>query len=71
MNSQPSNFRKKNQTEVNDDECGTYNTNSQSKFKSTMIKYYPILCDYIEGNRLVKETITITGAGAGEASRNT
>lgn len=36
-----------------------------------MIKYYPILCDYIEGNMLVKETITITGAGASEASRNT
>ena len=40
---QSSNFRMKNWVEINDDTIGTYNTNSQTKFKTTMSK--SILCD--------------------------
>ena len=31
---QPTKFRKKNWVEINDDSLGTYNTNSQIKFKT-------------------------------------
>ena len=33
----PSKFRTKNWVEINDDWCGTYNTNGQIKFKTTML----------------------------------
>ena len=35
---QPSKFRTKNWVEINDDSQGTYNTNSQIKFKTSMLK---------------------------------
>ena len=35
---QPSNFRTKNWVEINGDSCRTYNTNSQIKFKPSMLK---------------------------------
>ena len=35
---QPSKFRTKSQVEINDDSRETYNTNSQIKFKTTMLK---------------------------------
>ena len=35
---QPSKFRTKNWVEINDDSRGIYNTNSQIKFKSSMLK---------------------------------
>ena len=35
---QPSKFRTKNWFEINDDARGTYNTNSQIKFKTSMLK---------------------------------
>ena len=35
---QPSKFREKNWVELNDDSHGTYNTNNQIKFKTTMLK---------------------------------
>ena len=41
---QPPNFKTKNWVEINDDPCGTYNTNSQIKFKTSMLK--SSLCDY-------------------------
>ena len=34
---QPSKFEK-NWAEINDDACGTYNTNSQTRFKTSMLK---------------------------------
>ena len=39
---QPSKLRTKIWVEINDDACGTYNTNSQIKFKASMLKssYY-------------------------------
>ena len=40
---QSTKFRTKNWFEVNDDACGTYNNNSQTKFKTSMLK--SSLCD--------------------------
>ena len=41
---QPSKFRTKNWVEINDDSRGTYNTNSQIKFKTSRLN--SSLCDY-------------------------
>ena len=41
---QPSKFRTKNWVKINDDSHGTYNTNSQTKIKTSMLK--SSLCDY-------------------------
>ena len=41
---QPSKFRTKNWIEINDQSRGVYNTNSDIRFKTTMLK--PSLCDY-------------------------
>ena len=64
---QPSRFRTKNWVEINDESRGTYNVNSQIKFKTTMLK--SSLCDYSDACILVKGTITITGAGNDAAAR--
>ena len=63
---QPSKFRTKNWVGINDESRGTYNVNSQIKFKTTMLK--SSLCDYSDAYILVKGTITITGAGADAAA---
>ena len=57
---QPSKFRAKNWVEINDDIRGAYNTNSQIKFRATMLK--SSYCDYSDAYILVKGKITITGA---------
>ena len=44
-----------------------YNTNTDIRFKTTMLK--SSLCDYSDAYILVKGTITITGAGADAAAR--
>ena len=41
---QPTKFRTKNWVEINDDSRGTYNINSQIKFKILVLK--SSLCDY-------------------------
>ena len=65
---QPTKFRKKNWVETSDDARGTYNTNSQIKFKTTsMLK--SCLCDYSDAYILVSGTITITEAGADDAAK--
>ena len=64
---QPSKFRTKNWVEINDESRGTYNVNSQIKFKTTMLK--SSLCDYSDAYILVKGIITITGAGDDAAAR--
>ena len=64
---QPSKFRTKNWVEINDESRGTYNVNSQIKFKTTMLK--SSLCDYSDAYILVKGTITINGVGADAAAR--
>ena len=56
---QPSKFRTKNRIEIDDDQCGTYNRNSQIKFKNSMLK--SSLYDYNDAYIFVKATITITG----------
>ena len=64
---QPCKFRTKNWVEINDESRGTYNDNSQIKFKTTMLKCS--LCDYSDGYILVKEKITVTEAGDDAAAR--
>ena len=54
-------------TEINDESRGTYNVNTQIKFKISMPK--SSLCDYSDAYILVKGTITITGAGDDAAAR--
>ena len=54
---------------MNDDVLGTYNINSQIKFRATLLK--SSLYDYSDAYILVKGTITITGAGSDAAARNT
>ena len=66
---QPSKFRPKNWVEINDESRGTYDVNSQIKFKTTMLKSN--ICDYSDAYILVKGTITIVGAGADAAARQT
>ena len=64
---QPSRFRTKTFVEINYGLRGTYNTNSQIKFKTSIIK--SSLCDYSNAYLLVKETITISGGGADANAR--
>ena len=64
---QPSKFRTRNWFEINDESRGVYNVNSQIKFKTTMLK--SSLCDYSDAYILVKEKITIAGAGNDAAAR--
>ena len=60
-------FRTRNLVEINDESRGTYNINSQIKFKTTMLK--SSLCDYSDAYILVKGTITTDGAGVDAAAR--
>ena len=66
---QPSKFRTRNWVEINDESRGTYNVNSQIKFKTTMLK--SSLCDYSDAYILLKGTITINGRGADAPARQT
>ena len=52
---------------MNDDLRGMYNTNSQIKFKNSMLK--SCLFDYSESYVLVSGTITFVGGGAGDVTR--
>ena len=65
---QPSKFRRKNWVEINDESRGTYNVNSQIKFKTTMLK--SSLCDFSDAYILVKGTITINNTAAADADAN-
>ena len=60
-------FRTKNWVEINDDAHGTYNENSQIKFKTSMLK--SSLCDFSDGYILVSRTITITGKRDNDAAK--
>ena len=64
---QPSKFKTKNRVEINDESRGTYNVNSQIKFKTTMLK--SSLCDYSDAHILAKEKIAITEAGDDAVAR--
>ena len=65
---QPSKFRTKIWVEINDESRGPYNTNSQIKFKITMLK--SSLCDYSDAYILVKGTITVDNTAAAGADAN-
>ena len=65
---QLSKFKTKNWVEVNDKSQGTYNVNSQIKFKTSMLK--SSLCDYSDGYILVKGTITVNNSAAANADAN-
>ena len=67
MPNQPANFRTKNCVEINNVSHGTYNTNSQIKFKMPMLRSR--LYDYNDAYILASETITITGARKDDATR--
>ena len=49
--------------ETNDDTRGTYNTNSQIEFKTSMLK--SSLCDYSDAYILLSGTITVSALAAG------
>ena len=61
-----SKFRTRNWVEIND-ESRRYYTNSNIRFKTTMLRSN--LCHYADSYILVKGTITITGAGDDAAAR--
>ena len=65
---EPSKFKTSNGIEVNDESRGTYNVNSQIKFKTTMLK--SSLCDYRDAYILVKGTITVNNSAAADADAN-
>ena len=58
---QASKFRKKTWVEINNESRGTYNTNSQIKFKTAMLT--SSLCDCSDAYILVKRTITVNNTG--------
>ena len=64
---QPTRFRTKNWVEINDDSLGTYNTNSQIRFKTSILR--TSLCDYSDVYVLVSGTKTITGAGVNQMKK--
>ena len=67
---EPSKSGTKNWVEINDKSRGTYNVNSQIKFKTTALK--SSLCDYSDAYILVKGTITVDDTlAAGAAANNT
>ena len=55
---QTNKFRTKIWVEINDDSRRTYNTNSQIKFKTSMLR--PSLCDYSDAYIFAKGTIPNT-----------
>ena len=65
---EPSKYRTRNWVEINDESRGTYNVNSQIKFKTTMLKSG--LCDYSGAYILVKGTITVNNTAATDADAN-
>ena len=68
ISNQPSKFRTKNWVEVNDESRGRCNTNSQIKFKSTMLK--SSLCDYIGAYVIVKRTVIVPNTAPPDANTN-
>ena len=64
---QPSKFRTKNWIEINDDSSGTYNSGSQIRSKTPMLK--SSFCDYSDAYILVSGTIMITGDGVDDDAK--
>ena len=64
---EPSKFRTKKWIEINYQSRGTFNTNIDIRFKTTMLK--SSLCDYSDTYILVKGRITIAGVGDNAGAR--
>ena len=64
---QPSKFRTKKWVKKNDESKESYNTGSNIKIKNTMLR--STLCDCADACILVKGTITITGVGDDDATK--
>ena len=60
----PSKSRAKNWIEINDDTRGPYHTNSQIKFKNSMLK--SSLCDYSDVYTIASGTMRHTAAGTND-----
>ena len=65
---QPTKFTTKNCIEINADARGTYNTNSQKKFKNSMLRSR--LWDYSDAYILVSRTITVSALAAAGWTNN-
>ena len=65
---QPSKFKTKTWVEINDKSRGTYDVDSQIKFKATMLK--SSLYDYSDAYVHVKGTITVDNTAAADANTN-
>ena len=67
---QPSEFRTGNWVEINDEARGTYSTNKQIKFKTSILR--SSLCGYSDAYILVKGNMTVNNTAAdGAAANNT
>ena len=60
-------MRRKNWVQINNYAYETYNTSSQIKFKTSILK--SILCDYSDAYILVNGTIEVAGVGADHAAK--
>ena len=65
---QTSKFKTKNRIEINDESRGTYNVNSQIKFKTAILK--SSLCDYSDAYILVKGNITANNTALADGDAN-
>ena len=65
---QPSKFRTKSSVEKNDDFCRTYNTNSQIKFKTSVLRLS--LWDWSDEYILVSWTVAVVALAAGTRNSN-
>ena len=58
----PTKFRIKNWVKINDESCGTYNVNSQIKFKTSMLN--SSLCNYSDAYILLSGAIIVSNTAA-------
>ena len=65
---QPTKFQVKHWVEINDESRVTCNTNSQIKFKTSMLR--SSLCDYSDAHILVRGTITEAEVAVGGGNNN-
>ena len=65
---QPFKFWAKYWVEINDDTHRTYNTNSEIKFKTSVLK--SSLCDYKDAYIVVSETISVSDTSVVDAAAN-
>ena len=64
----PTKFRTKNWVEINNESRGMYNTNSQIRLKTLILR--TSLCDHCDGYILLKGTIAVLNTAADDADAN-